>query len=67
MQITIHPPTSIPGCPDHSKLVAVEVDGDEASVRVWPDRGWQLLRASGEADKITDWTFVADTLINGAI
>lgn len=62
MTITIHPPTSVPDCPAHSQLVTIEVDGDEASVRVWPDRGWQLLRSSGNADIITDWTFVADTI-----
>ena len=60
MNIELHPPTSLPGCPDKSKLVNVTVNGDEATVRVWPDGGWQLLRAVGDADKITDWTFTAD-------
>lgn len=58
MTITIHPPISVPGCEQRSLLYTVVVNGDEASVRVWPDGGWQLLRAEGDADRIEDWTFI---------
>lgn len=58
MNIQIDQPVSVPGCPDQSVLITATVDGDEAQVRVYPDRGWQLLRSSGEADSIADWSFL---------
>lgn len=56
--ITIHPAINIPDCT--SKLITAYVNNDEAHIRVWPDGCWQLLRAEGDADKITDWSFVID-------
>ena len=56
--ITIEPPINVPDCT--SKLITAHVNGDEAHIRVWPDGCWQLLRAEGDADKITDWSFVID-------
>ena len=58
IHITIDQPINVPHC--ESKLITVHVNGDEAHIRTWPDGGWQLMRAEGDADKITDWTFAAE-------
>lgn len=62
MIIEIEQPVAVPGCPVKSKLVDVSVNGDEATVCVYPDGSWALLRAEGDADLITDWTFVCDAV-----
>ena len=39
----------------------VEVDGDEAKIKVGTDGSWDLLSAAGNADRITSWSFLINT------
>lgn len=58
MNIYIYPPAHLPDNA-RSLLYTVEVNGDEAKVKVDPDGTWTLLAATGRADTITDWSFLA--------